>query len=337
MNDYSKLKGLKIGITGSSGVLGTRLVQILSSHGANINCLVRQNSKIDNIKDLNPRITYGDITDKASLGNFVKDLDVCIHLAAMVGHGNLNEYKKVNVSGTRNLCNIIIENNPACRFINCSSITALRVKKGPKQEYTNYAKSKKLADDEVEKIEKEKGLRVTTIYPGLFYGPCDYKFVPTIMKNLKYGKMFFLTGGEKDAPIIYIDDLCYLFIESIVNEKSIGKKYIGIGQGEIGIHEFFKLIARKLSYPEPSKVFPRWLFLTIAIILEYLYTLLSIKKSPLISKRVVDILSINFRKEDYACDNDINWSPKINAEQGLNNFFSWYSTVNKEFVYSPTL
>jgi nucleoside-diphosphate-sugar epimerase len=329
MDDYSKIKGLKIGITGCSGVLGNRLVQALSSYGANLSCLVRQNSKVDSIKGLNPLLVNGDITDKESLRDFVKGLDVCIHLAAMVGQGSRKEYNNVNVVGTKNLCESIIENNPNCRFINCSSIAALRIKKWVKPEFTNYAKSKKMADDVVGEVTKKTGLKSTTIYPGLFYGPCDTKFIPSIIKNIQSGKVFFLTGGEKDAPLIFIDDLCDLFVKAVINENAIGKRYIGVGLNEIGIHDFFKILAKKTSCPEPSKVKHKLPYLTAAVILEKIYGLLHLKKSPPITKRMVDILSINFRKEEYGCDNDIGWSPKTNIEQGLAKYFEWKS-LNKQ-------
>ena len=333
MNLITDIKGLKIGITGCSGVLGTRLIQILSLHDADITCLIRESSKIDHIRDLKPGFVYGDITDKNSLADFVRNIDICIHLAAFVGHGSVEDFRRVNVQGTRNLCEAIISDNPDCRLINCSSIAALRIKGKIKLEFTHYAKSKKMADNVVEEMIQEKGLKAVTIYPGLIYGPYDIKFIPTLIKNLENNKIFFLTGGEKDSPLIYIDDLCDLFLKVIVNKETVGRKYIGVGPGELGIHDVFKAIAKKLSLPEPTKRYPKFPYLVAAVIMESVYSFFRIKRPPTITRRIVDILSINFEVKRYKNDNKaVGWEPRVNFEQGLNSFIKWYSEYNKDFA-----
>lgn len=314
---------LKIGITGSTGTLGAQLIQLLNAKGLHVHALVRT---IPPDQQSNAYITFhqGDITDKSSLINFVKEIDVCVHLAALVGIESMKDYMLTNVSGTNSLCEVILEYNSSCRLIHCSSLASLRLNNGMKLEHTHYALSKKMADDLIEKYSKEQNLQSTIIYPGLIYGPGDHLFVPTAIKNIISRKFILLSGGEKNAPLIYIHDLCELLHQLILDESSVHKKFVAVGPGNAGIHEFFNTLARKLGSRERKLILPKLPFLACAIFLESLYKMLRIKKAPILSRRIVDILSINIDAKEFQFDKIPNWSPKVNLDEGLDHFFKWY-------------
>lgn len=331
MNNVN-LKGLKIGITGSTGVLGNKLTERLLSEGAIVYCLVRKTSNIERLKESMVTIVNGELTDKESLTEFISNIDVCVHLAALVSHATKKEYYSANVLGTENLCLAILEQNPKCKLVNCSSIAAYKMKDGLKLEYTDYAKSKYGADRKVEYYSKKHGLKSTTIYPGMIYGPGKNNFIPTLIENLKKEKIFFIKGGEKNAPLIYIDDLCDLFVKAIINRDSVGKKYIGIKNSNEGIHDFIRLLAKKTSYKEPKKVVSRRLMMSVAIASESIYSMLKIKKSPKISRRVVDVLSINFKLSIEQENNNLGWIAKTDMDEGLNKTLKWHLENKKNVL-----
>lgn len=105
-----------IGITGATGALGRRLTEIASAKGFKAKCLLRDVGKKSFLSHLDVDISVGDLTDKASLCDFVRDIDVCLHLAALVGHGTKSAYQLINEQGTDNLCTAILETNPECRL-----------------------------------------------------------------------------------------------------------------------------------------------------------------------------------------------------------------------------
>jgi nucleoside-diphosphate-sugar epimerase len=316
---------IRIGITGSTGVLGQRLTELFVQRGFYVNCLVRKTSNnIDKLKKYGVNIFYGDICDYFSLIDFVKEIDVCIHLAAQVGYGTKKQYKKINIGGTDNICKAILTYNPECRLIYCSTIAALKIKKIFKIMNTNYAISKYYAEELVTCYIQKEGLKGTIIYPGLIYGPYDINFMPAIIKNLKQKKFFLISGGEKNAPLIYIDDLCELFFLASIKEEAIDKKYIGIGDLDLGIHGFIKMVADRLGYPIPRVVFPKMLILPIAVLMESLYGLLSIKTPPFISKRVVDVLSGSFKQNNNKDQNNLGWKPMCCVTEGIDYALKWY-------------
>lgn len=324
-------KSIKIGITGSTGNLGKQLTQYLAAKNFSIRCLIRAQSSansayVSKAKNIEPVI--GDILDRNSLIPFLKDLDVCIHLAALVDHASKNEYLITNVTGTENVCDIILETNRQCRLIYCSTIASLRLNKLFKPANTDYALSKYYAEQKVKDYSQKQGLKTTIIYCGLIYGPGDNKLVPGIIHNLASKRLKLVTGGEKNAPLIYLDDLCELFYQTVITADAVDKKLAGVQKLEIGIHDFIAQLAKQTGYPVPHTKLPKTLLLAIAIIWEALFKLLGIKKSPPLSKRVVDILSINFDAARYNLDTLPEWQPKVSVMEGITLTLDWCKKTN---------
>jgi len=309
---------LRIGITGCTGALGQRLIELATAKGHHVRCFVHNT----NIAGSGIEIVRGDLLDAESLQEFVKDLDVCIHLAAMVGYASTEQYRAINVTGTQNLCYALLIHNPSCRLIHCSTISVLRLRSCLKFLSTKYAISKYYADKEVTRLQKEKGLKATIIYPGLIFGPYDTKFIPFIVQNLKKGKGFLVSGGERQAPLVFIDDLCELFLLAAENEKAVGGRYVGIGKPEMGIHDFIRLVAEKTGTSPPWIKLSKWLVFPLAMISEGIYSLLGREKQPALTKRMVDVLSINFSN---SCDNNLGWRPRTTVSEGIDQTWLWYS------------
>lgn len=325
-----KRENFKIGITGATGFLGNRLVELLLEKNVEITCLVRDSSNISNLP-ATIKLIKGELTDLDSLIPFVKDKDVIVHLAAQVSRTTRNNYYLSNVVGTENLCKVIKQYNEKCRLINCSSIAAYRIKGLCKLQFTDYAKSKRAADKIVDSYMKT--IRATTIVPGMIYGTGNNVFIPSIIENLKNNKIFFVRGGEKYAPMSYIDDLCDLFIRAIYNEESVGNKYFGIKYSENGIHDFIRIIAEKTNYPFPQKVLSKKRLMTKAVILQMIYSLFHIKGSPKLPIRMVDVFSINYHLSEEQRKNNLGWIAKVEMEEGIEKVLSEYD-LNKHSVSS---
>lgn len=308
---------MKIGITGCTSGLGFRLAEIFCARGFEIKALIRSTSQIDELKNNNIEFVHGDICDYGSLINFVNDIDVCIHIAALVSGNMKKRYFDVNVTGTKNICDAVLSINPECRIIYCSSIAVFRVKWFNKFIYSDYTNSKLKADRLVDKYMREKNLKAAVIYPGYMYGPSDKNFMPLVIGLLKKGLTYIVSGGEKNAPIIFIDDVCELFYLAATENVSTGKKYIGVKSLNIGVHGFMKIIAEKLGYSFPEKKYPRMPMITLTVVVEFIYSLLKIKSNPPVTMRVVGFLSYNFTQDDDLAFRELGWQPKTTVEDGL--------------------
>lgn len=318
----NNLETLNIGITGGTGVLGNRLIELLLDSNANITCLVRPTSNTGKLSTRIKKVT-GELIDINTLKEFVKGKDVIVHLAAQVSQTTKSNYYLSNVKGTENLCKAILKYNAKCRLINCSSIAAYRIKGLCKLQFTDYAKSKLAADRIVDSY--MASIKATTIVPGMIYGPGKNAFIPTVIENLKNNKIFFVKGGEKYAPMSYTEDLCDLFIRAIVNENSVGKKYFGIKSGEKGIHDFIRIIADKIDLEAPDKILSKRKLMTKAVLLHFFYKIFGIKGPTGLPIRMVDVMSINYQLSEEQQSNNLGWEPKTDMEEGITKILESYN------------
>ncbi|HAT4356447.1 NAD(P)-dependent oxidoreductase [Clostridium perfringens] len=314
-----------IGITGATGSLGRRLTEILIKQGYNVRCLVRKNSNYEFLINEKVEIIYGDILDFNSLKLFVNDLDICIHLAAQVSKSKKKVLFNINVNGSINICEALLQFNPSCRFLYCSSIVVRNYKSYKKLFYSDYTISKYKAEKAINKYMKK--LKTTIIYPGYIYGYYDNLVIPTIKNMLKNGLDFLVKGGERNAPIIFVDDLCDLFIKAMLNDNAINKKYVSLQENSLGMHYVVKKVANILNYQTPKKIYSKFLIRIIMKIYKCRNKLFKSNKN-ILSLREINILSnsaiyFNNAKED------INWEQKTSIDEGLNKAVEFYIKYNK--------
>ena len=268
---------------------------------------------------------YGDLNDLYALRSFISRVDVCIHLAAQVNLAKKERYHLINVQGTENICKAIVELNPGCRLVNCSSIAAYRMTGLIKAQYTDYAKSKRKADEVVEYYQKHHGLKAVLVIPGMIYGPGKNKFIPTVLHYLQGKNVYFVSGGERNAPLSYLNDLCDLFIRAAINKDADGNRYFGFSSTDTGIHDFISMIAERASVNMPAiRKFPKSILMFRAVVSEYVFNLFNVSRTPKYTKRMVDILSINYTLSEEQKSNNLGWIPETDVETGLKNCFDWY-------------
>ncbi len=311
-----------IGVTGATGTLGSRLTPRLIAKGYEVVCLVRSKKRFDSLYDTRVACVEGDITDRAAVRKFAAQCDVIIHLASKVDHGLPAEYRTVNVDGTENLCSAILTEAPHCRLIHCSTISVLRRHRFAPWLDTMYARSKAMADDIVERS-IVSGLNGTIIYPGIIYGPGDRVVLPSLARYLERRSVPLLPGGEVNAPLIYIDDLCRLFEVCVEDTGTVGGHYIGVGPQTIGIHDLIRLVAEALRLPPPKRRLPRWPLLLTSSILEGTFSALRLRRQPPLSRRIVNFLSLTMDPKLVDSHRPDLWRPIISPEEGLAEALKW--------------
>ena len=197
-----------IGITGSTGMVGKKLLSLINKNSYDINRF------------------KGDIRSKSQVNIWVKNnrIDYLIHLAAIVPVSQVeNNYKKsvmVNYNGTKNIINSINQNKPKfLKWLFYSSTAQIykfskkKIKESfPKSGTSKYGNIKLNAEKFImNKIKKNRMVNVcigrifsvTSIDQSLEY------FVPSIFKKIKKSKnIFSFPSLNKKRDFIHIEDLC---------------------------------------------------------------------------------------------------------------------------------
>ncbi|OGK17905.1 hypothetical protein A3G67_05045 [Candidatus Roizmanbacteria bacterium RIFCSPLOWO2_12_FULL_40_12] len=248
---------LKVAISGSTGLVGSRIQELLY-HDVVFIPLLR--SKVD-------------IADKESVSEFVgqNDFDIMLHLAGYTAvdqaEKEREECKKINVDGTRNLFDEVTKKKK--KFIYISTDFVFDGKNSPYDESSQpnpigwYAKTKY----EGEKIIGNKGMIVRIAYPyRASYGP-KKDLIKGIRSYLEEGKKIAMLTDTIITPT-FIDDIAFSLKHLLVHFSN--EVYHVVGSGSYSpydiaqkIAEAFKLdksLIGKTTYDEfykNSKIRPR--------------------------------------------------------------------------------
>ena len=315
------------GITGASGGVGKRLAQRLRAAGKVVRAFVRPSSDTEALRLWGVELVFGDIRDLVALARFSSNLDVCFHLAAQVSKAHPDVCREVNVEGTRAVCTALRMHNPTCRLVYCSSIVAKDLSFMRRFTLSAYAKSKCDAESIVRRCLAQGDLQVTIIYPGYVYGPYDRHFLPAVASALRNGMPFVVRGGEQNAPIVYVDDLCDLFCLAATSKIAVGKSYSSLKQNELGIHGFLRLLANHLGYHYPRRRLPRWPLVVVALTLGVVWRLLRNEKEPPLTLRVINFLSSRGREFLDDAKRDLGWDHVVSFEEGITQSSSYWTQL----------
>jgi nucleoside-diphosphate-sugar epimerase len=227
-------------VTGSTGFIGTALVNELVRRGHAVHALVRAASNTDGLTHQHISMVRGDILDPESLVRGLRGCTQVYHLAAYAKNWarDPSTFFLQNVEGTRNVFQAAREAGVR-RMVFTSTIVVF----GPTppglvadesmprmtQDYcTEYEESKTLAEQEVLKL-ASTGLPVVIVNPTRVYGPgksTEGNSVSLMLDRYQRGKFPFLLNKGKDVGnYVLVDDLVQGHILAMENGR-LGERYI---------------------------------------------------------------------------------------------------------------
>ena len=278
-------------LTGSTGFLGSHLLDSLLANNYQVVILKRTTSSTSRIKKYLDRVSYYDIDITPIEDAFIKHkVDVVIHLACSYGRGAQTDVEIIDT-------NLIL----GIRLLNCATASGVNLFVNldtllPRN-LGKYALSKSFFRDWI--LQKSDSIKVANLKVEHMYGPNDglEKFIPFVIKNLKEKVASIdLTSGLQKRDFIYIDDV----VDAINCVIKKADQLCNINEFEIGTGvsiEVRKMLTKLISEFEQNNG-------TIQTILNY-NALNYRENEPMeIIARIAKIKALG-------------WSLKINLKNGL--------------------
>lgn len=180
-------------VTGATGFIGSHLVKYLADHDTEVSCLVRSTSDRSRLEALGPRFLLGDVTDRESVRQAVRGVDVVYHLAGLTKSLRATQLAAVNEQGTRNVAECCAERSQPPTLIVASSLAAAgpstpqrdRVETDPLAPVSAYGRSKR--DGELAAIEQADNVPITIVRPPIVLGQGDQDGFPMYEGIAKLG------------------------------------------------------------------------------------------------------------------------------------------------------
>ena len=319
---------MKILVTGSSGFIGSHLVEHLVEKGYKIVAFDRYNSNnnygwLENSKYKKKiKFVLGDIRDYDSVNKAMIGCQSVMHLAALIGipysYISPTAYLKTNVEGTLNILESA-KNLKLKQVIVTSTSevygTAIKKKLSEKSELkaqSPYAASKIAADQLSLSYYRSFGLPVKIIRPFNTFGPRQSAraVIPTIITQALLKSRIRIGNLDATRDFLYVEDLCAAYEEILKSKKLLGEvTNVGV-DSEISIKNLILKISK----------------------------ILKIKLIPVVEKQRVrpkksEVLRLK-------CDNTkikklTNWKPRHQIDEGLIKLIKWIKEGDNLKNYKP--
>jgi NAD dependent epimerase/dehydratase len=264
------LRGKRVLVTGADGFIGSHLVEGLLDVGAEVKAFVYYNSfnSWGWLDSLSPErmsgveVFAGDIRDPNGVRTAMQDVDVVLHLAALIAipfsFHSPDSYIDTNVKGTLNVLQAARDLGTARVAITSTSEvygTARRVpisEDHARQGQSPYSASKIGADALAESFFRSFGLPVVIVRPFNAYGPRQSAraIIPTIVTQLLAGSREIRLGAlSPTRDLTFVTDTVAGYLAIAACDAAIGRE-VNIASGrEISIGD---LAAAIIEIVEPS-------------------------------------------------------------------------------------
>jgi len=278
---------LKIVVTGGSGFIGTRLIEVLLEENHDVK-----------IFDKRPSVTYpelvtiGDVRDQEALIEAFRGVDIVYHLAAE--HADnvtpVSLYEDVNVGGAVNIV-AALEANQIKNLVFTSSVAIYgRHQIHPDESFeaqpTNeYGRTKY----EAEKIftawaKKAPENSLTIVRPAVVFGERNVGNVHRLIEQIAKKRFVMVGNGENKKSMGYVGNIS-LFLASKAHAKPGIDIYNFAGKPDLSSAEIVAIITDELNLKHTIPHVPEW----IGLMGGYLFDILSKitgKKYPISTVRI---------------------------------------------------
>ena len=312
-------------VTGATGVIGPVLVRSLLQEDYNVRVLIRRTSR-ESLLPEGIEKRFGDLNNTKVLNEAVAGVSVIFHLSAKlhIDRPDLSqkeEYKEVNVEGTRRVVNAA-RTNDVRRLIFFSTINVygptdsgmVYDEKSPINPDGWYAQTKAQAEAIVLDGVPSVVLRLAAVY-----GPGMKGNYLRLLEAIRKGYFFMIGDGGNRRTLVFIRDLCRAALLAAEHPDALGQIY-NVTDGKVHtLREVVGSLCEVMRKQPPKIALPRGMVRPLFGLMEDGHRLVG-RKSP-IGRSTVDKML-----EDLAVSGDkimrnLGFRPQYNLLNG------WRETI----------
>lgn len=353
---FESPKGCQALVTGSSGFVGARLVEMLLERGARTviafdlvvpsAALAERFDKVQQTtggKVIVLSQTEGDICNEAAVESAfrkVPQLDIVYHIAALVGpFHSAEKYNEVNYIGTLRVIEnckkfkvprLVYSSSPSTRFTG-GDVRGLREDQMPipKKFVALYAETKAKGEIAVHKACCDELLTIS-VAPHQVYGPHDSLFLPKLLETAGTGRLRIFGDGANKISLCHVDNYCHGLMcgadALYIGSPALAKYYVVTDDEPQYFWRVLNDAIIAMGFTDLNTKFhlPVWLLYGVAYFCSFL-TLLTGKQFKL-KPFTVKMMIIDRYFDTTNAKRDLKYEPLIAFGKGWAETIEWFKT-----------
>lgn len=321
-------------VTGGGGFLGRAIIGKLLEEGYEVANYSR--GDYPDLRKMGVKIIRGDLGNLEETKKGFEGFDVVFHVAAKVGYwGNKEDYRKVNVDGTKNVIeacerngikDLVFTSSPSVIFDGKDMEGVDESVPYPKEYDSPYSETKAEAERLV-MAANSKELRTISLRPHLIWGPGDSHLIPEIIARAKNGKITRIGKGRNVADMVYVDNAAdaHIMADKALrdNPDCRGKAFFISNDDPQNVWGFINRLVTLVGAPPIKRSVPTGLAFVGAVFTELFYKIFRKGKDPPLSRFLVRELSTSHWYDISAAKKELGFVPKVSIDEGLKRLKVW--------------
>lgn len=353
---YQTAKGCTALVTGSSGLCGARLVEMLLERGAKtVICFditppseALEKRFAETEKKYGGKLisfvgrTDGDLTSDAAVEKAFQaadKIDVVLHIAALVGpFHERNMYYAVNTDGTKRIIEmckkykcpkLVYSSSPSTRFTG-KDMEGLREDQMdyPQKYLAMYAETKAYGEMEVHKALDPPTFMTISVAPHQVYGPHDNLMLPNLLSTAGNGRLRIFGEGRSKISVCYVDNYAHGLLcgadALYENSPALGKFYIVTDGEPVYFWKWINQAIVEMGFTDLYSKFhlPLWLLYGVAYVCNVIGFI--INKKFKLNPFNVTMLTIHRYFSIENAQRDLKYEPLFKTEQSWKITIDWF-------------